>query len=104
MGSAGCQSATGRIHHGEPADLDSLPRPGKFALSENYMCKDVAGRAAGDHRLAACAPQKCASIVRYPALLEPWRRTRLGRQPAQRVIQVGQRSALDRIIVISTVQ
>ena len=35
--------------------------------SRQKLCaKDVAGRAAGNNRLAACAPQKHAGRVRYP--------------------------------------
>src|SRR5207237_8224300 len=50
LGSAGCQ----------PASLGSLPRPG-IGVTPNYVCKDVAGRVAGNYRLAACAPQKHAA-------------------------------------------
>src|SRR6266487_3063550 len=59
LGSAGCQ----------PAGLGSLPRPGQVrGIWKNYICKDVAGRAAGNYMLAACAPQKYARRVRYPVI------------------------------------
>jgi len=47
VGSAGCQ----------PAGLGSLPRPGNGASPRGCARANVAGRAAGNYRLAACAPQ-----------------------------------------------
>ena len=50
LGSTGCQ----------PVGLGSLPRPRVTAWFELRASRDVAGRAAGNYRLAACAPQKRA--------------------------------------------
>ncbi len=41
----------------QPVGLGSLPRRG-IGVGASCVCKDVAGRAAGNYRLAACAPQK----------------------------------------------
>jgi hypothetical protein len=52
LGSTGCQ----------PVGLGSLPRPG-IGLDSNCVRKDVAGRAAGNCRLAACAPQNLRLLL-----------------------------------------
>jgi len=36
-------------------------RDWEMASPRNYVCKDVAGRAAGNYRLAACAPLELSS-------------------------------------------
>src|SRR6266481_6953384 len=43
-----------------------LAETGKWIRVRSCVAQDVAGRAAGNYRLAACAPQKHARDVRYP--------------------------------------
>ena len=40
-----------------------LAETGEMSVTGNYPCKDVAGRAACNYRLAACAPQNAPSVV-----------------------------------------
>ncbi len=54
LGSTGCQ----------PVHFGSLPRLREAAVARNFACTDVADRAAGNHRLAACAPQNAATQYR----------------------------------------
>src|SRR5436190_19052064 len=48
-----------------------LAETGIPALSEDCVRKDVAGRVAGNYRLAACVPQRESS--RYPETRVEWR-------------------------------